>query len=50
MPLSEVEILRKAFAKGEEWGVCYSDWFNPSAKDTEEKIKEAIKEILGEEK
>lgn len=50
MPLSEEEIIRKAFAKGEEWGVTYADWFDPSAEYTEQMIQEAIKEIVGEKK
>jgi len=39
--------IRKAFKAGEEWGVIYSTWFTPSEEDTEEKIQEAIKNILG---
>jgi hypothetical protein len=39
--------IKKAFKAGEEWGVTYSTWFTPTEEDTEEKIKETIKNILG---
>lgn len=35
--------LRKMFFAGEHWGVTWSTWFVPSAEDTEEKVREAIK-------
>ena len=42
----EIEVIvRKAFKKGEAWGVTHSGWFSPSESDTEEKIQEAINEI-----
>ena len=40
------EIIRKAFEKGETWGVTYSGWFSPSKEATEKKIQDAINEIL----
>lgn len=43
------EIIRKAFAAGESWGVCYSTWFIPTKEDTEERIQAAIKKIQEEE-
>jgi len=42
------EIIRKAFKKGESWGVTYSTWFTPSEGDTEEEINKAIEEIMSE--
>lgn len=42
-------IIRKAFARGENWGVTYSTWFSPSESDTEEQVQKAINDILGEE-
>jgi hypothetical protein len=38
-------IIRKAFKKGEFWGVTYSTWFTPSKADTEKQIKKAIANI-----
>ncbi len=48
--LSDVEriiknIYIKAFKDGENWGVTYSTWFNPSKEDTEKRIKEYAKKI-----
>jgi hypothetical protein len=39
------EIIRKAFKAGENWGVTYSTWFTPTAKETEERIQEIIEEL-----
>lgn len=50
MKTKEIEdIVRKAFKKGESWGVTYSGWFSPTEIDTENKIQEAINEIVGDE-
>lgn len=40
------QIVRNAFAAGESWALCYSTWFAPSDKDTEEKIQAALKAAL----
>ena len=36
------KIVRSAFKKGENWGVCYSTWFTPSKEETNQQIKIAI--------
>lgn len=36
------EVIRKAFALGESWGVTYSTWFVPNEKQHEDKVKAAI--------
>lgn len=49
MDREELEnIVRLAFEKGEQQGVTYSTWFTPSEEDTEQKIQDAIFEILQE--
>jgi len=40
------KIISDAFKKGENWGVCYSMWFNPSEMDTKCKIETAQNEIF----
>lgn len=47
MDREELEnIIRLAFEKGEQWGVTYLGWFIPSKEDTEQKVQDAIYEIL----
>lgn len=37
-----VEVITMAFSCGEQWGVCYSQWFTPSEDDQRKKLKEAV--------
>jgi len=35
-------LLRFAFSAGQTWGVTYSGWFTPTAKDTEKAYQEML--------
>jgi hypothetical protein len=39
------DIIKKAFKRGEMWGVTYSGWFNPTLEDTEKQIQEVLDEL-----
>ena len=42
------EMLGQAFDRGEQWGVTYGGWFNPSESDTDKKRAEAIDKVLAQ--
>ena len=43
------EMLLRAFDRGEAWGVTYGGWFSPSKEDREERRKNEIDKVLGQE-
>ena len=47
VPKEDLEkIIKTAFKDGENWGVCYSTWFDPTPERTEEELKTTKSKIL----
>jgi hypothetical protein len=36
------DLIKLAFIEGQQWGVTYSTWFDPTEADHNKKIEEAI--------
>lgn len=34
--------MRRVFADGQQWGVTYSTWFEPTAEDTERQARKSL--------
>jgi hypothetical protein len=41
-------MMMKSFVKGEEWGVCYSGWFDPSEEVKANKAADNCEDIYQE--
>jgi hypothetical protein len=49
-PIELDKMLRSVFDAGENWGRCYSGWFQPSEEQKEEWYQDALKNLVSESK